>query len=200
VLALARSKADGMRCTLLLALVMALAACGDDGSGDGDSGPATSSSSTSGDPGTGGAGGTGGALVGGGSATGGAAVGGAGTGGNPDACPPGLPVVSFTNDVQPIFTASCAKTNCHKGSAPDVGLDLAAGNAHADLVGVTTAQCQKQRTRIIPGDPDESYLLDKVRGVDLCDKSARMPLQGMKLSEEKIAIIQAWICGGALED
>lgn len=189
-----------MRCTLFLAILLAAAGCGDDGSGDGDTGP-SSTASTTGEPGTGGTGG-GGALAGGGPATGGAAVGGAGGGGgsNVDACPPGLPVVSFAADVQPILTQSCAKTNCHKGSAPDVGLDLAEGNAHADIVDVTTAQCGQTRKRIIPGDPEESYLLDKVRGVDLCDKSSRMPLLAAKLSEEKITTIQAWICGGALND
>jgi hypothetical protein len=39
--------------------------------------------------------------------------------------------VSFANDIQPIFTKSCALSSCHNGSkAPD----LSAGKAYAELM------------------------------------------------------------------
>jgi len=187
-----------MRSMLLLAFLLAIPGCGEDGSGAGASGEGAGSSS--GGPSVGGAGGdggTGGVPVGSAS-TGGAASGGAG--GGHAACAGGLPVVSFAADVQPIFTQSCAKTNCHKGSKPDAGLDLSAGKAYAEVVGVATAECSGDRSRVIPGDPEESYLFDKVLGVDLCNKSSRMPINSAKLSEAKLAVLHAWICAGALDD
>jgi hypothetical protein len=179
---------------LLLALLLAMPGCGEDAAGAGSSGEGASSSSGASNGGAGGAPGTGGMPVGGAS-TGGAANGGAG--GVAAACAGDLPVVSFVADVQPIFTQSCAKTNCHKGNQPDAGLDLSAGKAYAEIVGVDTAECSGDRTRVIPGDPDESYLFDKVLGVDLCNKSSRMPINSAKLSEAKLAVLHAWICAGA---
>ncbi|MEJ7732895.1 MAG: hypothetical protein WKG00_27330 [Polyangiaceae bacterium] len=187
-----------MRSMFLLAFLVAVPGCGEDVSGVGSSGEGASSSS--GAPSAGGAGGdasTGGVPVGSASA-GGAASGGAG--GGAAACASDLPVVSFAADIQPIFTQSCALTNCHRGSQPDVGLDLSDGKAHAEIFGVATAECSGARTRVIPGDPDESYLLDKVLGVDLCNKSSRMPINSPKLSEAKLAVLHAWICAGALDD
>jgi hypothetical protein len=183
-----------MRSMLLLALLLAMPGCGEDASGAGSSGEGASSSS--GAASIGGGGGAGGASVA--SGTGGAATGGAG--GGSAACVGDLPVVSFAADVQPIFTQSCAKTNCHKGTQPDAGLDLSAGKAYAEIVGVATAECSGDRTRVIPGDPDESYLFDKVLGVDLCNKSSQMPINSPKLSEAKLAVLHAWICAGALDD
>jgi hypothetical protein len=184
-----------MRGTFLLALLVSLLACGDDGSGDGSSGPGPGGGASSSSASSGGAGGAGGGAMGGGGA--GAAGGGAGGG---SACSSGLPTVSFAADVQPIFTQSCAKTNCHKGTAPDVGLDLSAGKSHADIVGVATAECSGDRVRVIAGDPQQSYLFDKVVGVDLCGNSSRMPINSPKLSDAHLAVLEAWICGGALDD
>jgi hypothetical protein len=110
-------------------------------------------------------------------------------------------VVSFAADVQPILTASCAKTNCHSGAAPDEGLSLMAGQSHAELVGAATSECSGTRTRVAAGDPAESYLFDKVRGVDLCGTSKRMPPPlGPMLSQSDRDVLEAWICGGALDD
>ncbi len=79
------------------------------------------------------------------------------------------------------------------------GLDLSVGNSFAALVGKTTTQCSGARTRVIPSDPNESYLLDKVLGVDLCGTSKRMP-PSISLSTTDIQTISDWICGGALEN
>ncbi|HTJ84513.1 MAG TPA: PE-PGRS family protein [Polyangiaceae bacterium] len=122
------------------------------------------------------------------------------SGGDPFDCS-GLPAVSFAADVQPIFTEKCAKSSCHTGTLAKSGLNLSAGQAYAELVGVETAQCNHTRQRVSGGDPSASYLLSKVRGVDLCSTSKRMPPPlAPALSDAEIDTIGAWICAGAPDD
>lgn len=137
----------------------------------------------------------------GGEAAGAGGAGGSG-GGEPEVlCRPGLPTVSFATDVQPILTTSCAKANCHAGTNPDAGLDLREGAAYAELVNTSSTQCFGERTRVTPGDPEESYLFDKIRNKDLCGNSKRMPYPPTAmLPDEQRTLIEAWICAGALED
>lgn len=176
-----------------LPIVFALLACGDGGAG----------SDIGGAPGTGG-GVIGGAALGGAGGDGGQSGGqggGQGGGGEAPLCGEDLPAVSFAKDVQPIFTQSCAKTNCHRGSSADEDLELTAEVSHSQIVGVETSQCSGDRIRIVPGDPDASYLFDKIRGVDLCGDSDRMPAGNTaNLTDAQTAILQAWICNGAPND
>ena len=52
---------------------------------------------------------------------------------------------------------------CHGFPIPQEGLDLRAGNGYADLVDVGADQCAG-RQRVTPGQPSNSYLLDKLLG------------------------------------
>jgi Stigma-specific protein, Stig1 len=114
-------------------------------------------------------------------------------------CTCGMTTVPFA-DVQAILTARCATAGCHTGGAiAKAGLDLTAGVAYGALVNKATTQCSGMRTRVIPGDPIESYLVDKVLGVDLCGTSKRMP-PSISLSAAEIQTISDWVCGGALEN
>jgi hypothetical protein len=113
-------------------------------------------------------------------------------------CTCGNSSVSFAAAVQPIFTASCATAGCHKGIAAQQGLDLSAGKAYAGLVNVATQQCNDGRKRVLPGQPTESYLVDKVMGVDLCF-GTQMPKLGA-LPPAQLQTIADWICGGALNN
>jgi hypothetical protein len=111
------------------------------------------------------------------------------------ACTCGSASVSFAAAVQPIFTASCAQNGCHKGIAAQGGLDLSAGKAYADLVNVTAAQCSDQRKLVLPGQPSQSYLIDKMMNVDICS-GTKMPKVGL-LPPSQITTIADWICAGA---
>ena len=72
-------------------------------------------------------------------------------------------------------------------------MSLTSDRAFDALVGVTTAQCDDGRLRVNPGNAASSYLLDKLRGVDLC-KGTRMPKAGQGLLDEELETIGAWIC------
>lgn len=101
---------------------------------------------------------------------------------------------SFSNDVQPILTASCAATACHGFPMPQEGMDLRAGHAYNNLVNVSSTECSN-RLRVAPGDPDNSYLVNKIEGTNLCF-GTQMPKVG-SLTSAEIAIIRAWVAQGA---
>jgi hypothetical protein len=103
------------------------------------------------------------------------------------------PTVSFANQVQPIFNASCT-SNCHGGNRPAGGVSLAAGVAHAEIVNVTSS-CRGLK-QVAPGAPGSSYLINKLTGVGMCSGSV-MPKMGGELSAAQIDLIRAWICQGA---
>lgn len=111
------------------------------------------------------------------------------------ACTCGSASVSFSADVQPIFTASCSQNGCHKGANAQQDLDLTAGNAYQGLVGVAAQQCNDGRKRVLPGQPSQSYLMDKIMDVDLCG-GTQMP-KLMMLPATQLEAIANWICQGA---
>lgn len=73
------------------------------------------------------------------------------------------------------------------------GLSKRAG--YDALVGVPSGQCG-DRMLVEPGEPGASYLLDKVRGVDLC-AGTKMPKVGPGLTAAQVTAISQWICAGA---
>jgi hypothetical protein len=87
----------------------------------------------------------------------------------------GETLVSFADDVQPIFTTSCAKSNCHgNGGVIQKGLDLSAGDAYDNTVNVPTRgdtsvspywSCM-HINRVQPGNPDQSFLWHKITHTD----------------------------------
>ncbi|MFO7562492.1 MAG: hypothetical protein R6X02_07600 [Enhygromyxa sp.] len=106
--------------------------------------------------------------------------------------------VSFSAQVEPLLVGGCTGAGCHGFPAPAAGLDLRAGFAYADLVGVPSSQCD-DRLLVAPGQPGASYLIDKLLGVDMCF-GTKMPKAAPAFSAEQIAMISEWICRGALDD
>lgn len=103
--------------------------------------------------------------------------------------------LNFATDVYPIFAAAgCGNSNCHGGGAPSQGLNLSSATvAQSMLVGVAASQCG-ERTRVVPGAPNSSYLINKLTGVDMCG-GQRMPRGGTPLSNTQMDTIRAWITG-----
>jgi fibronectin type 3 domain-containing protein len=119
------------------------------------------------------------------------------------------PVVRFTTDLQPIFTATCATSLCHTGpAATGPGLDLSAGNAYVNLVGTppgVVSQCLTQpqppynHYLVTPGSSATSYLINKLTGSGICfpTLNLRMPRLGVPLQPSQIDMFKAWIDAGA---
>ncbi len=87
-----------------------------------------------------------------------------------------------------ILAPSCAFEGCHGGESPSAGLDLTthqgyiAGGENGDLTGLD--------------NPDASLLIDHLRG-----RNGRrvMPLGGVPLPEETVALFERWIANGSPE-
>lgn len=70
-----------------------------------------------------------------------------------------------------------------------------ATTAYASLVDVPSG-C-RGRDYVEPGDSSRSYLIDKLTGVGMCSGS-RMPRSDAPWPADRIALVRAWIDGGAL--
>ena len=96
-----------------------------------------------------------------------------------------------------VFTPSCATAMCHAGPDPDVGLDLSAGHAHANLVDKSSSTAAGW-TRVEPGSIAQSYLavsLGRAEGPP--PRDGYMPLGTDPLCLEKLEAIERWILAGA---
>lgn len=120
--------------------------------------------------------------------------------GLPDPDPePSAPTLS--GDVQPILTANCAFSGCHAGASPAQGMNLSDGQTHANTVDVASNELPSM-DRIEPGDPDGSYLVNKIQGTQAAvgGGGGQMPLGGTPLTTEQINTIRAWVEAGAADN
>ncbi len=97
-----------------------------------------------------------------------------------------------------VFDQSCALSGCHSGAYAPAGLDLRAGEAHANLVSVRSREVPTL-FRVSPGDPGGSYLVMKITGADGI-VGGRMPLGRDPLSQAQIDLVTEWIRQGAPGD
>ena len=124
------------------------------------------------------------------------------------------PTISFSRDVQPIFSTGCAVAFCH-GSPLGAPMSLLSGDAYGTLVGVASCEAPALK-RVDAGHSDASYLLVKLEGTQstvqgaggcaICNSAAgpvgdcgqRMPLGGPPfLSDVQIQLIRDWVDQGA---
>ena len=102
-------------------------------------------------------------------------------------------IASFDSIQQHVFSPIC--TACHAGSNAPQGLHLDAGNSYSQLVGIASVEVPSL-LRVNPGDPDNSYLVQKLEGHAAV--GAQMPYGGAPLSAATMAVIRQWIHDGAL--
>lgn len=88
---------------------------------------------------------------------------------------------------------------CHVAGGPAGFLSLVEGVSYGNLVGRSSG-AKPGAVRVIPGDPDNSYLLQKLTGVPGI-VGQRMPrTSGPFLTDGQISIIRRWIELGANND
>jgi hypothetical protein len=106
------------------------------------------------------------------------------------------PVQATYADIQSkVFTLSCAVSGCHTGPAAPLGLKLEANSAFELLVNQPSQQ-ESNFMRINPGDPANSYLVQKLEGT--ATSGLQMPRNQAPLPLETIQAIRDWIQDGAL--
>lgn len=96
---------------------------------------------------------------------------------------------TFSSIQQNVFSKSCAFSSCHAGS---VSPTLSAGNAYGNIVNRSSSV---GKAYIKPSDPDNSYLLLKLKGQNI--SGARMPRNASPLTQAVIDSISLWIQNGA---
>ena len=104
------------------------------------------------------------------------------------------PVQSAFQEIQDtIFTPIC--TQCHIGATAPQGMRLDAANSYAMIVGVPSNEVPGLM-RINPGNPDASYLVQKIQGTAAV--GVRMPANGPPyLTQAQIDLIRSWVAAGA---
>jgi len=113
---------------------------------------------------------------------------------------------TFSSIQRDIFNArdlagrqGCIECHTDQGRNPSGGLVLLDGRSYDALVGrVSTGK--PGATRVVPGDPDNSYLVKKLEGApDIA--GVRMPRgNGPFLTQGQMLVIRRWIQQGAQND
>jgi hypothetical protein len=116
-------------------------------------------------------------------------------------------VAGPTPNLEPTFSSiqreiieradSSGCVNCHKATGVNGGLDLSHDVAYDHCVNVRSAT--SGAIRIVPGDPDNSYLIHKLEGKTRWPdiKGVQMPRNAPPLTDGQILIIRRWIAMGA---
>jgi hypothetical protein len=127
--------------------------------------------------------------------------GGTGDTGRPPPPPPdGGGMVSFAQDVRPIFNNRCTPS-CHNPTALQGGLDLTGPDSYGRLVNVPT-NCNPAVPRVKQGDTMGSMLWRKTKpdpsrcGVPMPNFTAGLGV----IAPTEFATIEAWIQQGALNN
>jgi len=108
---------------------------------------------------------------------------------------------TLVNVQSEVFTASCAFSTCHGDGGGNAGLSLLDGVSYSELVGILaegdleTGAPPEGATRVVPGDPDASYLVQKLQG-DSTIVGDPMPSDA-GLDAERLALVRDWIATGA---
>ena len=92
--------------------------------------------------------------------------------------------------------SACIQCHTNVGRNPSGGLNLTSSTSYAALVG-TASLLKPGATRVVAGDPDNSYLIQKLQGsADIVGR--RMPFTGPPyLTDGQIRVIKRWIEIGA---
>jgi len=108
---------------------------------------------------------------------------------------------TFSSIQQEIFSSGDSSgrpacTNCHNAVGSRFnGLDLSPAVSYSNLVNVAS-RAKAGAVRVIPGDPENSYLIHKLEGRSTI-AGVRMPLGGPFLETGQIQVIERWIEIGA---
>jgi hypothetical protein len=108
--------------------------------------------------------------------------------------------------IAPAIAQSCALVGCHDSTTREHGMDLSSGSsiyaAWIDRTGFDHCR-NTPRPRIVPGDPEASFVYQKITNALSCETelSNRMPPPPLDpLAEDAIEAVRAWILAGAERD
>jgi len=109
----------------------------------------------------------------------------------------GPTTVSFANDVAPLLAATgCRNPTCHIGAFPASSYSV---TSHANVLKAGVLAKALRLCPVVPGDPDRSFLIEKLGAMQRPGGGAQMPIGvgSMPLSVEQIEVLRTWILEGA---
>jgi hypothetical protein len=107
---------------------------------------------------------------------------------------------TFEQIQRQVFTPTCALPTCHNVAQAEHQLSLAEGEAYDNLVGVPANNPVANADglkRVDPGNPDNSFILKKLRGELVDGEGVRMPRDLKPLHHLHVDLIEEWIAAGA---
>ena len=113
--------------------------------------------------------------------------------------PPASTAPTLTQIQTQIFDPGCGSCHTDVGRNPAAGLNLKAGSAFANLVGVASSG-SPGAVRVIAGNANGSYIVQKLEG-SAGIVGLRMPRNGPPyLTDAQVKFIRDWITAGALNN
>ena len=94
---------------------------------------------------------------------------------------------------------SCVQCHTNVGRTPSAGLLLVDGQSFQSLVG-QASRAKAGAVLVVPGDPDNSYLIQKLEGSATIAGARKPRNAGPFLTAGQISIIRRWIQLGAKND
>src|SRR6266513_2592072 len=112
----------------------------------------------------------------------------------------GMPLVATLPSIQAnVFSIYCVR--CHTGATAPFGLSLDPEFSAGNLINVVSPRdpdpMHPTLIRVVPGDPDASFLIQKLQGTQAPELGERMPDGGPYLLTPTINVIRQWIQDGA---
>ncbi|MBI2506058.1 MAG: hypothetical protein HYW07_22820 [Candidatus Latescibacteria bacterium] len=108
----------------------------------------------------------------------------------------GKATVSFRRDVLPFFSRyGCSSIDCHGGPFPQSSYDL---TGYATLFGPGAQAARLKTCNVIPGNAQESYLIEKLEG--RMARGDRMPLGMEPMAAQELQLLRTWIDEGARDN
>jgi hypothetical protein len=118
---------------------------------------------------------------------------GGGSGGGGDA--------DFAAVQREVFDRSCTSASCHASATRAGGLSLEASDSYDSLVDVEPDNGVARAAgllRVVPGDPESSFLVRKITSDLAPGEGSPMPLGMSPLAPADIELVRSWIAEGAL--
>ena len=102
---------------------------------------------------------------------------------------------------QKILTPSCASSSCHAGGGVSIShIDLSAGKTLAAVVNTASQDPGVTATLVVPGHPEQSFLVMKIAGNVPSADGAAMPMVGAPLTAQQVQDVVDWITNGAQDN
>ena len=98
---------------------------------------------------------------------------------------------TFETEVERILSENCSTSGCHTGAYPPQGLNLNETQFPASVIDVPSQEVPNLKL-VDPQNPDQSYLLIKIKGSEGI-KGRQMPAYAQPLEPEEISTIEKWV-------